>query len=113
MHVSLTSASSDDEIRAVVGRWVIDNVPEAWRAAAPRGRAAIRAVRPRADYEHAFFAGARNVGVLVGSVRLGGDRAYWPHARAGVGPMLSGGYECQGDTCGFMALAGLQLYGVD
>ena len=51
MHVSLTSASSDDEIRAVVGRWVIDNVPEAWRAAAPRGRAAIRAVRPRADYE--------------------------------------------------------------
>ena len=51
MHVSLTSASSDDEIRAVVDRWVIDNVPEAWRAAAPGGRAAIRAVRPRADYE--------------------------------------------------------------
>ena len=67
----------------------------------------------RADYEHAFFAGARNVGLLVGSVRLGGDRAYWPHARAGVGPMISGGYECQGDTCGFLALLGLQLYGAD
>ncbi|HEU4615671.1 MAG TPA: alpha/beta hydrolase [Kofleriaceae bacterium] len=67
----------------------------------------------RADYEHAFFAGARNVGMLVGSLRLGGDRAYWPHARAGVGPMLSGGYECQGDTCGFVAMLGLQLYGAD
>jgi acylglycerol lipase len=67
----------------------------------------------RADYEHAFFAGARNVGMLVGSLRLGGDRAYWPHARAGVGPMISGGYECQGDTCGFLALLGLQLYGAD
>ncbi|MDD9371790.1 MAG: hypothetical protein PV358_16850, partial [Acidimicrobiales bacterium] len=49
--MSLTSASSDDEIRAVVGRWVADNVPEPWRKAAPGGRAAIRAVRPRADYE--------------------------------------------------------------
>jgi hypothetical protein len=67
----------------------------------------------RADYEHGFFAGARNVGLLVGSLRLGGDRAYWPHARAGVGPMVSGGYECQGDTCGFMAMLGLQLYGAD
>ena len=51
MHVSLTSASSDDEIRDVVGRWVDEHVPEPWRAAAPGGRAAIRAVRPRADYE--------------------------------------------------------------
>jgi alpha-beta hydrolase superfamily lysophospholipase len=67
----------------------------------------------RADYEHAFFAGARNLGLLVGSLRLGGDRAYWPHARAGVGPIVSGGYECQGDTCGFMAMLGLQLYGAD
>jgi acylglycerol lipase len=67
----------------------------------------------RADYEHAFFAGARNVGLLVGSVRPGGDRSYWPHARAGVGPIVSGGYECQGDTCGFMAMLGLQLYGAD
>lgn len=67
----------------------------------------------RADYEHAFFAGARNVGLLIGSLRLGGDRHYWPHAQAGVGPILSGGYECQGDTCGFVALLGLQLYGAD
>jgi hypothetical protein len=67
----------------------------------------------RADYEHAFFSGARNVGLLLASLRFGGDRHYWPHAVAGVGPILSGGYECQGDTCGFMALAGLQLYGAD
>jgi hypothetical protein len=67
----------------------------------------------RADYEHAFFAGSRNVGLLVGSIRVPGDRRYWPHAVAGVGPILSGGYECQGDTCGFLALVGLQLYGAD
>jgi len=67
----------------------------------------------RADYEHAFFAGARNEGLLVGTLRLGGDRHYWPHAQAGVGPTLALGYECQGDTCGMIALLGLQLYGVD
>ena len=39
----------------------------------------------RADYEHAFFAGARNVGCSIGSLRFGGDRHYWPHAaRASV-----------------------------
>ena len=67
----------------------------------------------RADYEHAFFSGARNEGMLVGTLRIGGDRKYWPHMRAGVGPVISGGYECQGDTCGFLAMLGFQLYGVD
>lgn len=67
----------------------------------------------RADYEHAFFAGARNEGMLLGTLRLLGDRKYWPRAQAGVGPTLGFGYECQGDTCGIVALLGLQLYGVD
>ncbi|HTL34701.1 MAG TPA: lysophospholipase [Kofleriaceae bacterium] len=67
----------------------------------------------RADYEHAFFAGARNVGLLVGSLRLGGDRHYWPHAVAGIGPILSAGWEGQGDTGGFVALVGMQMYGAD
>jgi alkylation response protein AidB-like acyl-CoA dehydrogenase len=43
--------SSDDEIRGVVTAWVEANVPQAWRDAAPGGRAAIRSVRPRAEYE--------------------------------------------------------------
>jgi alkylation response protein AidB-like acyl-CoA dehydrogenase len=51
MRVMLTRASPDDEIRAVVAAWVDEHVPEAWRAAAPGGRAAIRAVRSRAAYE--------------------------------------------------------------
>jgi alpha-beta hydrolase superfamily lysophospholipase len=67
----------------------------------------------RADYEHAFFAGARNVGLLVGSLRVGGDRHYWPHAVAGVGPIVTAGWEGQGDIGGFVALVGLQLYGAD
>jgi alkylation response protein AidB-like acyl-CoA dehydrogenase len=48
----LDRSSSDDEIRAQVTRWVATQVPRAWRDAAEHGgRAAIRAVRTRADYE--------------------------------------------------------------
>ena len=56
----LSAASTDDEIRACVSDWVERNVPETWREAAPQGRAAIRAVRPRADYEawYPTFAGS-------------------------------------------------------
>ena len=83
-------------------------------SASPSASAARCSASPaEADYEHGFFAGARNVGLLIGSLRLGGDRRYWPRAVAGVGPILSGGYECQGDTSGFMALAGLALYGAE
>ncbi|HVN52485.1 MAG TPA: acyl-CoA dehydrogenase family protein [Acidimicrobiales bacterium] len=41
----------DDELAASVERWVTDQVPEPWRAAAAGGTAAIRQVRTRADYE--------------------------------------------------------------
>jgi len=47
----VTSASSDDEIRAAVAAWVEEHVPRHWQDAAPAGRAAIRAVRTRAEYE--------------------------------------------------------------
>lgn len=68
----------------------------------------------RADYEHAFASGARNAGWLLGTVRFGGDRSYWPHARAGVGPIISGGYECAfADICSAVILAGFELYGAD
>jgi len=49
--VALSSTSSDDAIREVVTSWVEANVPEAWRKAAPHGRAEIRRVRPRAEYD--------------------------------------------------------------
>ncbi len=47
----LSQRSSSDEIRSAVAEWVEAHVPPAWRAAAPGGRAAIRAVRSRADYQ--------------------------------------------------------------
>ena len=51
-HLPLDRASSADEIRAVVSDWVSEHVPVAWRDAAARGgRAAIRTVRSRGEYE--------------------------------------------------------------
>ncbi len=47
------------------------------------------------------------------SLRLGGDRAYWPHARAGVGPVVTGGVAWLGDAHAYVVTAGLQLYGAD
>jgi hypothetical protein len=49
--LALDRSSSLDEVRARVTEWVDEHVPFAWREAAPRGRAAIRTVRPRARYE--------------------------------------------------------------
>jgi len=46
-------------------------------------------------------------------VRYGGDRYYWPHARAGVGPYLSGGFVWTGDARATQLTLGLQLYGAD
>jgi len=47
------------------------------------------------------------------SVRFGGDRSYWPHARAGVGPVVTGGYAWRADEPSWFATVGLQLYGAD
>jgi alkylation response protein AidB-like acyl-CoA dehydrogenase len=49
--LDLSRRSTEDEIRSTVTDWVERHVPAAWREAAPGGRAAIREVRPRADYE--------------------------------------------------------------
>ena len=68
----------------------------------------------RADYEHAFSTTEYNAGWLVGTLRFGGDRTYWPHTSAGVGPIITGGYECAfADICSTVILAGIELYGVD
>src|SRR5438045_9475289 len=49
--LELTRASTDGDIRAAVAEWVVEHVPQRWREAAPRGRAAIRSVRSRAEYD--------------------------------------------------------------
>ena len=43
--------SSPTDIATAVEGWVEDHVPTTWRAAAPAGHAAIRAVRTRAQYD--------------------------------------------------------------
>ena len=51
MRLGVSRTDDHDTIRAATHAWVTANVPEAWRAASAGGRAAIRAVRPRSDYE--------------------------------------------------------------
>jgi alkylation response protein AidB-like acyl-CoA dehydrogenase len=73
--LSLDRSSSDDEIRAIVARWIEEHVPRTWRDAAARGgRGAIRSVRTRSEYEAWYpqFAGA---GLAV---------ATWPVAYGGL-----------------------------
>ncbi len=72
--MALSATSSDDEIREVVTGWVEANVPEAWRRAAPGGRAAIRAVRPRAAYDE-WYPTFADSGLAV---------ATWPVAYLGL-----------------------------
>ena len=49
--LAVSRASTDAQLRRETEAWVEANVPESWRIAAREGRAALRAVRPRADYE--------------------------------------------------------------
>ena len=69
----IDASSSDEEIRAAVNEWVAEHVPQAWRDAAPRGRRAIREVRPRKDYEawYPTFA-ASGLAVATWPVEYGG-----------------------------------------
>ncbi len=71
--LSIDASSSDDEVRAAVTEWVAEQVPQAWRDAAPRGRRAIREVRPRSDYEawYPVFA-ASGLAVATWPVEYGG-----------------------------------------
>ena len=49
--LAVSRASTDAQLRRETQLWVEANVPESWRVAAREGRAALRAVRPRTDYE--------------------------------------------------------------
>jgi alkylation response protein AidB-like acyl-CoA dehydrogenase len=71
----LERTSSLEEITEVVSAWVDEHVPSAWRkAAAEGGRAAIRQVRTRADYE-AWYPTFAASGLVV---------ATWPVAYGGL-----------------------------
>ena len=71
----LDRSSSDDEIRAIVARWVDEHVPREWREAAEHGgHAAIRSVRSRADYE-TWYPRFADSGLAV---------ATWPTAYGGL-----------------------------
>ncbi len=72
--LALTGASTDDEVRETVARWVDQQVPGAWRDAAPQGRQAIRRVRSRAEYE-AWYPVFAASGLVV---------ATWPVAYGGL-----------------------------
>jgi alkylation response protein AidB-like acyl-CoA dehydrogenase len=75
-HLRLDRSSSDDEIRAVVARWVDEHVPRAWRDAAARGgHAAIRYVRSRQEYE-TWYPSFADSGLAV---------ATWPRVYGGLG----------------------------
>jgi alkylation response protein AidB-like acyl-CoA dehydrogenase len=72
---AITRESTDAEIRAAVGEWVEQEVPESWRtAAAAGGRAAIREVRSRTAYE-AWYPTFAASGLAV---------ATWPVAYGGL-----------------------------
>jgi alpha-beta hydrolase superfamily lysophospholipase len=47
------------------------------------------------------------------AMRYGGDRAYWPGASAGVGPMIAGGMVDLGGIRAWTVTVGIQLYGAD
>jgi acylglycerol lipase len=48
------------------------------------------------------------------SIRYGGDRYYWPHAVAGVGPVVTAGFAwASSASADFFVTLGLQLYGTD
>jgi alpha-beta hydrolase superfamily lysophospholipase len=62
------------------------------------------------------FADADSTIELYGaSLRWPGDRSYWPHALAGVGPVLTGGVAFLGGDRyeGWFIALGLQLFGAD
>ena len=73
MRLGVGRTDDHDTIRAAARAWVTANVPEAWHAASAGGRAAIRAVRPRSDYE-AWYPTFADSGMAVATwpVEFGG-----------------------------------------
>ncbi|HZJ26110.1 MAG TPA: acyl-CoA dehydrogenase family protein [Acidimicrobiia bacterium] len=72
--LALDRTSPAEEVRSCVEAWVQEYVPGPWRDAAAGGRAAVRAVRSRADYE-AWYSTFADSGLVV---------ANWPRAYGGL-----------------------------
>jgi alkylation response protein AidB-like acyl-CoA dehydrogenase len=72
--LAVDRADGLETIRSAVEAWVAEYVPRAWREAATQGRAAIRAVRSRADYE-AWYPTFADSGLVV---------ATWPVPYGGL-----------------------------
>ena len=67
-------SATDGELVEVAKAWVVEHVPKKWQEASRRGRAAIREVRPLAEYE-AWYPTFANSGLAV---------ATWPRAYLGL-----------------------------
>lgn len=74
MLLDLDRSSTEQQIIDTATAWIEEHVPLAWREAAPRGRAAIRAVRPVEEYE-AWYPTFADSGLAV---------ATWPRAYLGL-----------------------------
>lgn len=72
--LQVTKETGDEALLAAVQDWVDDRIPAPWRDAARDGRAALRAVRPRAAYED-WYATFADSGLAV---------ATWPVAYGGL-----------------------------
>ncbi len=66
--------SADDALLEAVEAWVASEVPQSWQNAAAEGRQAIRAIRPRAEYE-AWYPSFAATGLAVST---------WPVAYGGL-----------------------------
>lgn len=64
LRLAVDTTTTHDELVRSVERWVAEHVPRAWQDAAPRGHAAIRAVRPRSEYE-AWYPTLADAGLAV------------------------------------------------
>ncbi|MCU1365559.1 MAG: acyl-CoA dehydrogenase protein [Ilumatobacteraceae bacterium] len=74
MLLDVDRSSTDADLTDAVTAWVDQHVPESWREASARGRAAIREVRPLADYE-AWYPTFAESGLAV---------ATWPRQYLGL-----------------------------
>jgi alkylation response protein AidB-like acyl-CoA dehydrogenase len=72
--LALDADSTVDEVAQVVAAWADAEVPEPWRRASGQGSAALRQVRPRADYE-AWYPTFAASGLVVPT---------WPAAYGGL-----------------------------
>jgi alkylation response protein AidB-like acyl-CoA dehydrogenase len=73
--IAIDERTSVDDARDLVRAWIDEHIPETWRKAAADGQVALRAVRPRAEYE-AWYPTFGASGLVA---------AMWPRPYGGLG----------------------------